>query len=326
MAIVQISKIIHRVGANVDLPQLDTGEIGFASDIQKVYIGNDPVLVPVPDGAITTQTEILTEVSTLQFAKLEGSNNTSLTLDAVVTGQLLVANGNATTGTSWTNWDGTLLGTSKNLKLTLGAPANISITGGGSGQFLSTDGTGNLTWRNASGASLGVGDAVGWLHNNGTGTLAWTSPTNVYYGTSNVAVINNGNVTVSVGGTANIATFTTANITLSANTDIKLSGTASEVSGANLVSGTYLAGTVTTVYQPNITGVGTLANLTVTGNATVGTLIVTVATAPTTSHGSPGDKKGQIAFDTNYMYYCRANYVDTSTDIWSRVAMSQTAF
>ena len=326
MAIVQISKIIHRVGANVDLPQLDTGEIGFASDTQQVYIGNDPILVPIPDGAITTQTEILTEVSTLQFAKLEGSNNTSLTLDAVLTGQVLVANGNATTGTSWTNWDGTLLGPSKNIKLKLGSPANISITGGSSGQFLSTDGTGNLSWGTASGASLGISNSIGWLHNNGTGTLVWSSPSNVYYGTSNVAVANNSNVTVSVNGSANIATFTTANITLSANTDIKLSGSASEVSGANLISGTYLTGTLTTAAQPNITSTGTLTNLTVTGNATVGTLIVTVATAPTNSYGAPGDKKGQIAFDLNYMYYCRANYVDTSTDIWSRVAMSQTAF
>ena len=326
MAIVQISKIIHRVGANVDLPQLDTGEIGFASDTQRVFIGNDSVLVPIPDGAITTQTEILTEVSTLQFSKVEGSSNTSLTTDTVITGQVLVANGTAGEGTSWTNWDGTKLGPNKNIKLALGVPANISITGGSSGQFLSTDGTGNLSWSTSSGASLGVADAVGWLHNDGTGTLVWSSPANVYYGSSNVNVINNSNVTVSVGGTANIATFSTANITLSANTDIKLSGTGSEISGANLISGTYLVGTLTTATQPNITSTGTLANLTVTGNATVGTLIVTVATAPAFSYGAAGDKKGTIAFDNNYMYYCRQDYVDNLTDIWSRVAMSQTSF
>jgi hypothetical protein len=326
MAIVQISKIIHRVGANVDLPQLDTGEIGFASDTQRVYIGNDPILVPIPDGGITTQTEILTEVSTLQFAKLEGSSNINLSTDTVLTGQLLVANGNASTATAWTNWDGTLLGPSKNLKLKLGNPANISITGGSSGQYLSTDGTGNLSWSTASAGSLGVADAEGWLHNNGTGTLVWSSPTNVFYGTSKVDVINNSNVTVTVGGTANIATFTTTDITLKANIDIKLSGTASEVSGANLISGTFLTGTLTTGYQPNITGVGTLANLTVTGNATVGTLIVTVATAPAHSYGAVGDRKGTIAFDDDYMYYCRRNYADDATDIWSRVAMSQSPF
>jgi len=320
MAIVQISKIIHRVGANVDLPQLDTGEIGFASDVQRLYIGNDPILVPVPENATTTQTEILTEVSTLQFSKLEGSGNTSLTTADVVTGQLLVANGNASTGTSWTNWDGTMLSTNKNVKLKLGNIANISITGGMSGGVLSTDGTGNLSWSTVSGSGTSLpANSAGWLRNDGTGTLSWSSPTNVYYGNSNVVVINNSNVTVSVGGTANIATFTSTGINLKyATTTIANLG--------NVATANYLTGTITTAAQPNITSTGTLANLTVTGNATVGTLIVTVATAPTTSHGSPGDKKGQIAFDTSYMYYCRANYVDVSTDIWSRVAMSQTTF
>ena len=35
MAIIQISKIQHRTGANVDLPQLSEGELGFATDEQK---------------------------------------------------------------------------------------------------------------------------------------------------------------------------------------------------------------------------------------------------------------------------------------------------
>lgn len=62
MPIVQISKIIHRTGSNDDLPQLDTGEIGFSTDERRVYIGNDPILYP-PSTSPTTQTEILTEAS-----------------------------------------------------------------------------------------------------------------------------------------------------------------------------------------------------------------------------------------------------------------------
>ena len=319
MAIVQISKIIHRVGANVDLPQLDTGEIGFASDTQQVYIGNDPILVPVPDGSTTTQTEILTEASEIAFTQLAGSSNTVLSLNDPRSGEILVLNGNASVGTTWTNWAGSLLGPTSNIKLKLGNIANISMLGGMPGGVLTTDGSGNLSWGSSGSSGVGIANAVGWLHNDGSGTLVWSSPSSVYYGNSNVNVINNSNVTVSVGGTANIATFTSTGITLKY-------ATTTTANLGNVVTANYFAGTLTTVYQPNVTGVGTLANLTVTGNATVGTLIVTVATAPTTSHGSPGDKKGQIAFDNNYMYYCRANYVDTSTDIWSRVAMSQTAF
>jgi len=59
MAIVQISKIIHRTGSAIELPQLDIGEVGFASDEQRVFIGNDPEWVP-PVGIEPTNTEILT--------------------------------------------------------------------------------------------------------------------------------------------------------------------------------------------------------------------------------------------------------------------------
>ena len=59
MAIIQISKIQHRTGANVDLPQLSEGELGFATDDQKLYIGNDPLLHPPANNSTTTQVEIL---------------------------------------------------------------------------------------------------------------------------------------------------------------------------------------------------------------------------------------------------------------------------
>jgi hypothetical protein len=319
MAIVQISKIIHRVGAQSDLPQLDVGEIGFASDTQQVYIGNDPILVPVPDGSTTTQTEILTEASEIAFTQIMGSSNTSVSLSDPRSGEILVLDGNASVGTTWTNWDGTLLGPSNNIKLKLGNVSNISILGGMPGGVLTTDGSGSLSWATSSSGGVGIANAVGWLHNDGSGTLVWSSPTNVYYGTSNVAVINNSNVTVSVGGTANIATFTSTGINLKyANTTTANLG--------NVVTANYITGTLTTAAQPNITSTGTLANLTVSGNATVGTLIVTVATAPTHSYGAAGDKKGTIAFSQTYMYYCKADYVDNLTDIWTRIQLDSTSF
>jgi len=43
---------------------------------------------------------------------------------------------------------------------------------------------------------------------------------------------------------------------------------------------------------------------------------------PTHSYGAAGDKTGMIAFDTSYIYYCVANYVNNSTDIWKRTAYS----
>ncbi len=46
--------------------------------------------------------------------------------------------------------------------------------------------------------------------------------------------------------------------------------TASNINGANLVSANYVTGTLTTAAQPNITSVGTLTSLAITGNITSG--------------------------------------------------------
>ena len=147
MAIVQISKIIHRTGANIDLPQLDTGEIGFATDERKVYIGNDPILHPVETGNISTQTEILTEVSEINkltnagtvSSPISGMSNVTFDLNSVKSGQPLMISSNTIV-----NWEGNLIGS--NVKLALGSPSNIKISGGFNGAVLQTDGTGNLAW------------------------------------------------------------------------------------------------------------------------------------------------------------------------------------
>lgn len=51
---------------------------------------------------------------------------------------------------------------------------------------------------------------------------------------------------------------------------------------------------------------------------------------PLMSQGAEGDKAGMTAFDNSYMYVCTADWVDNSPspqpDIWSRVALDNTAF
>jgi hypothetical protein len=58
---------------------------------------------------------------------------------------------------------------------------------------------------------------------------------------------------------------TLSNLTIAGNGNIALSGEASQLSGANLVSANFLTGTLTTAAQPNITSVGTLTVLSVDG-------------------------------------------------------------
>jgi hypothetical protein len=45
-----------------------------------------------------------------------------------------------------------------------------------------------------------------------------------------------------------------------------------------------------------------------------------VGSVPARSFGAAGDKIGTLAFDTTYIYYCTANYVNNATNIWRRTA------
>jgi hypothetical protein len=46
-----------------------------------------------------------------------------------------------------------------------------------------------------------------------------------------------------------------------------------------------------------------------------------VKTAPAATVGAAGDKKGMIAFDTNYLYICTADYTG-SANVWKRVSLT----
>lgn len=85
------------------------------------------------------------------------------------------------------NWDFT-----NTANVTLGNVSNLHITGGTSGQVLSTDGTGNLSWITAGGG--GSSDSIS-------------------NGTSNVSIsTSGGNVIFGVGGTAGVTIVTAAGV------------------------------------------------------------------------------------------------------------------
>lgn len=53
-----------------------------------------------------------------------------------------------------------------------------------------------------------------------------------------------------------------------------------------------------------------------------GKVAIAGMTVPAHSYGAPGDYAGLVAFNSTYMYYCTGDYVNTSTDIWKRIAWS----
>jgi len=175
----------------------------------------------------------------------------------------------------------TVLGTS-----TLGAIGNVKITGGTNGQYISTDGVGNLTFVTPSIAVAETVSNAAQPNITSTGTLISLSVTgninagNIIANGQALTSINGANVSGAVG----LATFaTTANAVAGANVSgqVSFAATANAVAGAN-VSGTVssattatTAGTVTTAAQPNITSVGTLTSVSISGTATIGNIAMT---------------------------------------------------
>lgn len=139
----------------------------------------------------------------------------------------------------------------------LGNVANLVITGGINGYFLQTDGAGNLTWAAATGNG-GNGSP------GGANTQVQFNDAGVFNGNAGFTYTKSNN-TLTIGNV--VANYITA--TLNANANIVyanyLYGDASNVTN---VSSALTAQTVTNAAQPNITSLGTLTSLNITGNIT----------------------------------------------------------
>ena len=159
---------------------------------------------------------------------------------------------------------GTLSQLTVNGITTLGNIGNVKIYGGSNGYVLKTDGTGNLNWVVST---SGTGNA----NVSGSNTQIQYNDGNNLAGSANLTfdvttktltvdkIVANGSGLTSIAG-ANVTGFVpNANI---ANTAYSVGG--GNVSGQ--VGNALVAGTVYTNAQPNITSVGTLTGLSVSGD------------------------------------------------------------
>ena len=96
-------------------------------------------------------------------------------------------------------------------------------------------------------------------------------------GNSNVTVAANGNVTVNVAGNTGIAVFTGTGANINGYANVSGNLSAGNVTATD-VSATTLGGALTTAAQPNITSVGTLSSLAVTGTVTGGNIYANTGT------------------------------------------------
>lgn len=254
MPIVQISKLQHRSGADSDLPQLDIGELGYATDSQRLYIGDDHTVANVvSEHNNTYSTEILTEHSNVSAENIVGTLS-------IAVGNIKIAGGSSgrvlsTDGAGVLSWvpqsggggGGTVSGSDTQIQFNTAGGFDAS----GNLTFNKTSKT--LTVDNIVVANVGATGNVSGLYIKGNGS-ALSSIT----GANVIGIVANANV-------ANIAyKVSGANVTGA----VALASLANAVAGANVtgvVANAIVAGTVLTGAQPNITSTGTLVSLTVTG-------------------------------------------------------------
>jgi len=242
---------------------------------------------------IATGTAPFVVTSTTQVANLNVATAGTVTTNA----QPNITSVGSLTGLTVSNATG-IVNFTTTANVTLGAVANLHISGGTSGQVLSTDGSGGLSFVtiNSSGISNGTSNVNIPTVNGNVNITSAGNTTMVITGTGvNVAGTLNATGNANVGNLGTAQVLASANVTAPQLISNIAVGTApfivtSTTQVANLnVATAGTAGTVTTNAQPNITSVGTLTSLDVTGNITggnittagtanVGTLIVTGAT------------------------------------------------
>jgi hypothetical protein len=204
----------------------------------------------------------------------------------------------------------------------LGGTANVKISGGTNGYVLQTDGTGNLSWTAQTGNGGGgngvpggsntqiqfnnagnFGGAAGFTFNSASnvtnvpGNLIAAGEITANYFNGNIANANLANYAGYVvnGNQSNItAVGTLANLTVAGtiagnviNTTGDITSNTNITANGNFVGNLWgqanTAATVTTNAQPNITSVGTLTGLSLSGTLNAGgqTIISNVANANT---------------------------------------------
>ena len=236
--------------------------------------GNANVLVITGTGANVSGT--LNTTGNLTVGAATGGNITGAN---VITANTFIA----CTTANFTNTSSVLLGNVSNVKL----------IGGSSGQVVSTDGAGNLSFVTISASSISNGNSnVSIPSANGNVNISAAGNANVFRVTgTGVNVAGTLNATGNITG-ANI--ITTGQLESSVATGTAPLIVTSTTQVANLNSAT--AGTVRTNAQPNITSTGTLSALTVGPNSSV-------VLSGTSGFVKANSIQGTDGTNTIYMYY-----------------------
>ena len=201
---------------------------------------------------------------------LTANSNSQPNITSVGTLTSLAVTGNLTAGNVYAN-SGTIGAANLTGSLTTATQGNITSVGVLTG--LSVNGTVTAVAFTAN-SGLFTGDG------GGLSNLSVAAGSLIVSGSSNVKVELNSNVNITVAGVANIVTVTSTGSNVNGYLTITGTVTSGNANLGNAATANYFIGnlygpantanTVTTNAQPNITSVGTLTSLDVSGNITSG--------------------------------------------------------
>ena len=314
MAIVQISKIQVRTGAESDLPQLDIGELGFATDTRNAYIGNDPLMDP-PVGIQPTLTQLLTDspncyINASQLIGVLNIHVTDLKIDGGTNGYVL-----QTDGSGNLNWSAQSGGGGGSVGGT-----NTQVQFNDSGV---ASGTSNLTFDKTSNTLTLTGNLVA---TNVTGNLLTASQPNITTVGTLTGLTTIANANINLGGEliitnnnqhggssyAGMITFTsTINDATNVNKFVRLtdSGTLEIINSeysetifsltdsGNLTTN-YIFGNGSQLSDIHAVSVGTLTSLTVDGITNLGTVANVKVSGGTLNQVLRTDGDGNLSWAT----------------------------
>jgi hypothetical protein len=155
-----------------------------------------------------------------------------------------------------------------------------------------------------------------------------------YANTTAAGVVKVGNnLTINATGYLTLANSISTSIIATTTNTYSLGNSSSSWQATYLSDGTSNAGIIFTTNSAiqsantgtiRITSGSKVWSFDINGN----TILPTPTTVPQHSYGSSTDTVGMVAFDGNYIYYCKQTYsgINPTADIWVRVAWTDTTW
>ena len=166
---------------------------------------------------------------------------------------------------------------------TVGTLTDLNVSGNITGNFIGTISTNNLELSNLTANNITANNIYGTLQSPNQSNITNLGTLNSLTVTNNITSTN-GNISASAGTISAYGTITSTN------------GDITSTNGN--ISGQYINGTLSTTAQNNITNVGNLTSLTVTGNIESTTGSITATTGTISSYGDLSSTNGNISAPT----------------------------